>query len=574
MNILFVLYWDFTANSANPLVLYARELHARGHNCAIAVPARLETVAIHEQPAFRPVLYADAIAQPRSVFPDGRPADVIHACTPREIVRQFLMPYLAKQPTPLVFYLEDNEFWISTRGIGIDEAKVFRLTDREIAERLPVAYVHPFDYESLIGLADAVAVIQSKLEVVVPPWVPVETVMIGVDVNFFSPRPPDLSLRKKYGVAEDEKIIVYHGGVNGFTAFGIETLCRAVGLINQQGYSCRLLRSGVVPLEFLGRLPREIASAIVDLGVLPKHELPALLALADVFVQPGRVDAFEDLRLPGKVPEFLAMGRPVIMPNVNIAHLFDDGVNAVLMQTGSAEEIAEKCIGLFADRQRADAIGRAGRVFAEQHFDVRAQACRLEAVYRIADNNFNLEIASEVWGSNSGGASVPLLLSRKLRLLAELRGEEGGFEVGDILREHARYIELMQRRLRGLAEAVTEHHGQIAALHNSTSWRITGPLRIVIHKIKQARRVAALAMPTIQCGGGLKSILKKAIQLYRREGWAGIKRGFRIVATSGRINPTLGSDEFDRNDYAEWICRYDTLTDETTFNAGPALAAV
>jgi glycosyltransferase involved in cell wall biosynthesis len=62
--------------------------------------------------------------------------------------------------------------------------------------------------------------------------------------------------------------------------------------------------------------------------------------------------------------------------------------------------------------------------------------------------------------------------------------------------------------------------------------------------------------------GGWKNTLNKAIQLYRREGIAGIKRGFIILAKSGQIIPTLGSDKYDRNDYAEWILRYDTLSYE------------
>ena len=36
MNILFVLYGDFTSNSAYPLALYARELHRSGHSCVVA----------------------------------------------------------------------------------------------------------------------------------------------------------------------------------------------------------------------------------------------------------------------------------------------------------------------------------------------------------------------------------------------------------------------------------------------------------------------------------------------------------------------------------------------------------
>jgi glycosyltransferase involved in cell wall biosynthesis len=48
------------------------------------------------------------------------------------------------------------------------------------------------------------------------------------------------------------------------------------------------------------------------------------------------------------------------------------------------------------------------------------------------------------------------------------------------------------------------------------------------------------------------------VQLYRREGLAGIRRGFRIVAAAGQNKTAPGSDERDRNDYAEWVRRYDT----------------
>ena len=90
MNILFVLYGDLTSNSANPLALYARELAARGHSCAVAIPDNLESLSEHANPAFRPLLYAAALNNPDAVFPDGRPADVIHAWTPRENVRRFV----------------------------------------------------------------------------------------------------------------------------------------------------------------------------------------------------------------------------------------------------------------------------------------------------------------------------------------------------------------------------------------------------------------------------------------------------------------------------------------------------
>ena len=501
MNILFALYGDFSSNSANPLALYARELHSSGHSCAVAVPSGLETVSLHENPTFRPILYSEVLAAPASVFPDGRSADVIHACTPREVIRRFVTAYMVRQPTPLVIYLEDNESWIATQALGLDSTTLVRHTASEISDRLPDALAHPFYYDSFIGLADAVAVIQDKLKIKVPPWVPCETVMIGADLKFFSPRPPDVSLRSKYGVGENEKVIVYHGGMNEFTRPSIETLCRAVGLINQRGYPCRLLRTGPVTLDFLGQLPGEAASAICDLGLLPRQELPDLLALADVFVQPGRIDAFEDLRLAGKVADFLAVGRPVVMPDANIAHLFRDGVDAVLLRTGSAAEIAAKCIDLFSDPQHASKIGQAGRQLAEKYFDVRSQARLLEMVYKTARDHFDPAIALETWRDADEATPVTSLLARKLRLLA---ASSAKLEIAarDILSEHARYIEIIQQRVGGLEAAVsergsTEWNAQILSLKqklnererqivelnkaidslfNSYSWRLTAPL--------------------------------------------------------------------------------------------------
>ena len=83
----------------------------------------------------------------------------------------------------------------------------------------------------------------------------------------------------------------------------------------------------------------------------------------------------------------------------------------------------------------------------------------------------------------------------------------------------------------------------------------------VVNQIWRARRIAGAVMLTISRAGGVKGLLRKAAQLYRREGVAGLIRGFRIVTM--RCRPALGSGKYDRNDYAEWIRRYDTLTDET-----------
>lgn len=118
-------------------------------------------------------------------------------------------------------------------------------------------------------------------------------------------------------------------------------------------------------------------------------------------------------------------------------------------------------------------------------------------------------------------------------------------------------------QITNLALGLTERNALIDALYSSSSWRVTGPLRFMVHQAKRAKRIVELARPAITRGGGLKNTLKKAMRLYQREGIAGIKRGFRVAATASQITPTVGSDIFDRNDYTEWVRRYDTLTDES-----------
>jgi glycosyltransferase involved in cell wall biosynthesis len=552
MNILFVLYGDFTTNSAVHLTLHARELNRLGHSCAVAVPSNLESIIQCPEASFQPVLYADVLIAPESVFPDGRSADIVHAWTPRENIRRFVTSYMALRPTPLIVYLEDHEFWISCRALGYDEFTVVRQTEQRISECLPDSLSHPFRYQSFIGLADAVVLIQDKLNIDVPPWVYSATVMPGVDLDFFSPQVANSQLRKQYGIAENEKVIVYPGGLNGFTKPAIETLCFAVGLINSQGYPCRLLRTGPYALDFLHQLPPEVTAAINDLGVLPRSELPDLLALADVFVQPGKIDPFEDLRLPGKLPELLAMGRPVVMPDVNIAHLFADGVNAVLTRTGTAEEIAKKCIDLFSDSQQAEKIGQAGRLFAEKYFDLEIQARKLANVYKIACENYDPMIAREIWQIMDKNSPVTLLLARKLKLMADRKSNKSNSEVSGLLKEYARYIGLIQFRLDGLDVVIGERDLQINELNGkidnlnqslilareSTSWRLMSKIKLISSKLLRIKVVLKGLSNALSMCGGYQELSRQILSAYKNEGIVGIKRRVFLSAAPD-TSPTV-----------------------------------
>jgi glycosyltransferase involved in cell wall biosynthesis len=506
VNILFVLYGGFDTNSAIPLCLHARELTRRGHRCAVAMPAGSDMRAPVDG-APRAWTYEQALEDPESPFDDGI-AEVLHAWTPRECVRGFVTQYLARRPTPWVAYLEDNEAWIARTALSavkIPPERLLEHTEEVISAWTAPGMPHPLRYRSFIALADAAAVIQQKLCRELPPWVPCTAVMPGVDLERFAPRPASPELLARMGVEPGERVVVYPGGLNDFTRPGLVALCRAVQLINRAGVPCRLLRSGPVALDFLEGFPREAAARVTDLGVVPREEMPSLLALADAFVQPGKHDAFEDLRLPGKLPELLAMGRPVVMPETNIAHLLRDGVDAVFHRTGTPEEIAEKCIALFADPERAQRIGAAGRKFAQAHFDPAVQAERLLSVYEQARAAYDADAARHLWKDATSRTPVDLLLARRLRWLAA--SSTAPEPARGWLESHAELLESAVARAQGLETSIAlrdqhianieealrqargdvQEYGKLAhdareavqSMRASASWKLTRPLRAI-----------------------------------------------------------------------------------------------
>jgi len=450
MKILFILYGDFSTNTANPICLFANELSKLGHQCVIAVPERVETSKLQEGASFTPILYEDVLRASGNIFSDGGRADIIHACTPRRGVYEFLVQYLSIWPTPLVLYLEDNEFWISSDYLGLQESEVFGLTDQELDERIPLSLSHPVDYQYFTALADLAIVIQDKLKVEVPPFIPCRTIPWGVDHEKFKPDlPHSESLREQFGIAQSDKIIVYHGGLNGFTRPAMLDLCNAVELINTNRISCKLIRTGSNAINFWDELSPNARNTIFEAGVVPKEDLPAILALADIFVQPGRVNPFEDLRLPSKLLEFLSMGKPVIVPNVNIAELMIHGQDAWILEKGEPDEIAAAAIYLFQNSDTANVLARGASEFAKIHFDLRVQTTKLVAAYIQAMGNFDATQTKQVWGMAKVSGLLPAVIMRIQLMMA---GQK--YNSHSLLEYLLKLLDLQGHRLKRLSSRI------------------------------------------------------------------------------------------------------------------------
>lgn len=369
MNILFVNYGDFTTNSLNHISGFAGWLTRNGHSCIVAVPHGLETLSAIAQPQFVAASYAQVL-DGTVAFPNGRPADVLHAWTPRECVRKFILAHQRRAPTTrVIVHLEDNEEHLTAAFAQRPIHELRALPDDELEALLPDGISHPRRYRSLLALADGATVIVDRLRELLPLPVPTHILEPGVDFTLYGATQPSAELRADLGLKQGERVLAYTGSTTFANRTAMLELLRAVELLNAGGVPTRLVRTGYHPDEF-APTSGEWRRFTSDLGFLAKERLPSLLALADALVQPGEPGAFDDYRLPSKLPEFLASGRPVILPATNIGLLLRDGREARVLPKSDASAIADACAALFADSVAGQRMGEEGARWARQRFDL------------------------------------------------------------------------------------------------------------------------------------------------------------------------------------------------------------
>ena len=190
---------------------------------------------------------------------------------------------------------------------------------------------------------------------------PAEIVWPAYEPELFTDEPADPELRRRLGIAEDEAVLVYAGNVHDANAAEMRSLYLAVAALNRSGRRVRLVRLGRDFVRFVEPELRELHDYVVHLPLQPRSEVPRYMRLADVLVQPGRADAFNDYRFPSKLPEFFACGRPVVLPETNLGRYVADGEDCLLLRRGDALEIAAAVERILADDELRERLGRGAR---------------------------------------------------------------------------------------------------------------------------------------------------------------------------------------------------------------------
>lgn len=373
MRALFVYFGPFDVNSGIQAYHFGNELTDLGWEVTIAAlgdPARAKAVG---EPHFECISHDDLDRKIEQMRRDPQETIVI-GWTPRERVRRMVMDAVQRLGATYTIHLEDNEELLIESAMGRSLAELQRLPLRQQDSLVPIDLIHPTHHREFLDDAAGVTVITEALDEFNRAGRPHRVVRPGIDLERFRPdlEPPS---REELGLSDEDFVLVYHGIIHYANQHDMLSLYLAVKLLQRRGHRVRLLRLGHT--EFGGPDPRAfraLGDGVVELGPTPWRDIPAYLAVADAYVQPGPPDDFNRYRLPSKLPEFLAMGRPVILPHCNIGNDLTHGENALLLEQGNAMEIVVRIEELLADRDLAVRLGEGARRFAAENLSWQANA--------------------------------------------------------------------------------------------------------------------------------------------------------------------------------------------------------
>jgi len=202
----------------------------------------------------------------------------------------------------------------------------------------------------------------------------------GIDATEYAPDPAT-DVLERYGVDPDRPSIVFVGRIT--RQKGVPILLKAAGDLDPDAQL--VLCAGQPDTAELGE---EVARLVGDLrrdrhgvvwlqGMLDRREVIQLLSHATAFVCPSLYEPLGIVNL-----EAMACGTAVVASDIGgIPEVVADGETGLLVPPDDPYTLAKALNELAGDRDRAEAMGRAGRERAMAHFDWTSIAAQTAALY-------------------------------------------------------------------------------------------------------------------------------------------------------------------------------------------------
>ncbi len=208
----------------------------------------------------------------------------------------------------------------------------------------------------------------------------VKLLLLPIDTSIFHPSVDCSEVRQKWGLTEQDQVIVFIGTLFEFS--GLDGFIYQFPGVVEEIPEAKLLIVGDGPQRLkLERVITELGleKQVIITGFQPYLTMPQYISLATVCINPFvNTDATKDI-FPGKIIQYIACGKATVAtPLLGITTLIPGESHGVIY-ANSADDMASEVIGLLKSAEHRQRLELAGVKYVKQAHDQRKIAHQLEA---------------------------------------------------------------------------------------------------------------------------------------------------------------------------------------------------
>jgi glycosyltransferase involved in cell wall biosynthesis len=167
-------------------------------------------------------------------------------------------------------------------------------------------------------------------------------------------------------------VMMYHGTLTRL--YGLDIAIEAFGMVHEEMPGAKFLILGNGPER--GPLESQaqqlgLASKVKLVGQILPADIPAWLEKCDIGILPIRRDIFLEFASPNKLPEYIIMGKAVIISRLRAIGLYYSEHALAYFEPNDAADLAKQMLRLYRDRElRTRLAARAEVEYAPIRWDV------------------------------------------------------------------------------------------------------------------------------------------------------------------------------------------------------------
>jgi len=140
--------------------------------------------------------------------------------------------------------------------------------------------------------------------------------------------------------------VIYSGTIHEHTSFGYAQLNAVLHKLNGEGMRARLLKTGMVTATQMA-IDKHYTH-VTNHGFVSASKLIDLISKSDLMVLPWGKEAFDEYRFPSKIPDYILLEKPFLVPNANIVRSFPAAFDPFRLETNGFGELYEKIKDLYS----------------------------------------------------------------------------------------------------------------------------------------------------------------------------------------------------------------------------------